>query len=229
MATWGPEVPGCGASTRSCGRRWSLGAAPPGTCASETTLNGRRCDLAPPSEEGRIDNGGDAGVREHGGTGVQPILFLDFEASSLSPDRSWPVEIGWSVLREGEIVTSAMLIRPRASWTEWSEASAAIHGIPRADLDAAPDADLVAAKTDGFRDYQVVSDNPAWEQLWLDRLREGRSKIFVGDLHLVAAERLSPRGLDWMYERLARRKPPHRAGPDSRRLADAFIYGARRG
>jgi DNA polymerase III subunit epsilon len=160
---------------------------------------------------------------------VKPILFLDFEASSLSPDRSRPVEIGWSVLREGEIVTTSTLIRPRTSWTDWSDVSAMIHGIRRDYLDAAPDADLVAAKTDAFRSYLVVSDSPEWEQLWLDRLREGRSRILVGDLHLVSAERLSPRGLDWMYERLERRKPPHRAGPDSRRLADAYLYGARRG
>jgi DNA polymerase III subunit epsilon len=160
---------------------------------------------------------------------VQPILFLDFEASSLSPDRSWPVEIGWSMLREGEIVTTSMLIRPRTPWTDWSDVSVMIHGIRREDLDAAPDADLVAARTDAFGSYLVVSDNPDWEQLWLDRLRETRPRIFVGDLLLVAAERLSPRGLDWMYERLERRKTPHRAGPDSRRLADAYLYGAGRG
>jgi DNA polymerase III subunit epsilon len=160
---------------------------------------------------------------------VKPILFRDFEASSLSHDQSWPVEIGWSALREGEIVTTSTLIRPRISWTDWSDLSATIHGIRREDLNAAPDADLVAAKTDAFRSYLVVSDNPDWEQFWLDRLRQGRPRILVDDLHLVAAERLSPRGLDWMYERLARRKPPHRAGPDSRRLADAYLYGARRG
>jgi DNA polymerase III subunit epsilon len=158
---------------------------------------------------------------------MTPILFLDFEASSLSA-ASWPIEIGWSIVREGGIVTTTSLIRPRPSWTDWSEASAAIHGIRREDLDAAPEADVVAARTDAFGGYSVVSDNPTWEQQWLDRLREGRPYVPVNDLHVVAAERLGPRALDWMYERLARRKPPHRAGPDSRRLAEAYLYGARR-
>jgi DNA polymerase III subunit epsilon len=159
---------------------------------------------------------------------MKPILFLDFEASSLSA-ASWPIEIGWSVLREDEIVTNSTLIRPRPSWTDWSEASAAIHGIRREDLDVAPEADVVAVRTDAFGSYSVVSDNSAWEQRWLDRLREGRPSIPVSDLHLVAADRLGPRAVDWMYERLERRRVPHRAGPDSRRLAEAYLYGARRG
>jgi DNA polymerase III subunit epsilon len=166
--------------------------------------------------------------QERRGTNMRPILFLDFEASSLSP-ASWPIEIGWSVLREGEIRTASSLIRPRASWTDWSEVSARIHGIRLEDLHAAPEADMVAARTDAFRSYQVVSDNAAWEQRWLDRLREGRPRILVEDLHDVAPARITPRGLDWMYERLERRRAPHRAGPDSRRLAEAYFYGARRG
>jgi DNA polymerase III subunit epsilon len=158
----------------------------------------------------------------------KPLLFLDFEASSLSR-ASWPLEIGCSAIMDGEIKTTAMLIRPRAWWTDWSEASAAIHGIRRADLDDGRDADHVAAWTDGFRHYLVVSDQPEWEQYWLDRLREERSPIPVTDLHQAAAQRLTRRGLDWMYERLERRRAPHRAGPDSRRLADAYLYGLRRG
>jgi DNA polymerase III subunit epsilon len=158
---------------------------------------------------------------------MKPILFLDFEASSLTAS-SWPIEIGWSIVREGGIVTTSSLIRPRPTWSDWCEASAAIHKIRREELDAAPEADVVAARTDFFRSYLVVSDNPAWEQRWLDRLREGRPHIPVEDLHVVAAERLGPPALDWMYERLERRRPPHRAGLDSRRLAEAYLYGARR-
>ena len=50
------------------------------------------------------------------------IVFLDFEASSLSDD-SYPIEVGW-VFEDGR--TEAHLIRPAPAWTDWDPAAEAI-------------------------------------------------------------------------------------------------------
>jgi len=65
------------------------------------------------------------------------LIFLDFEASSLTPD-SWPVEIGLSWLADdGAIESHARLIKPHPTWSMdgWSEDSAAVHAIPYAILE----------------------------------------------------------------------------------------------
>lgn len=58
-------------------------------------------------------------------------IFFDIEASSLGPD-SYPIEVGWvSVKPNDEIVSGAMLIKPAADWTDWSQEAEAVHGISR--------------------------------------------------------------------------------------------------
>jgi DNA polymerase III subunit epsilon len=161
--------------------------------------------------------------------GPAPLLFLDFEASSLDP-RSWPVEIGYAWIEGGRVQRRSRVIAPRASWPlhAWSETAAAVHGITLREARAGHDADAVAAETDRFAAFEVVSDNPRWDQVWLDRLRAGRGPaIAVGSLRRAMAERLDERGADAMAVALFRGASPHRAGADAARLAAAWLAGTR--
>lgn len=162
---------------------------------------------------------------------VNDLAFLDFEASSLADD-SWPVEIGLSwVTDDGEIETHSRLICPHPDWplSAWSEKSAAVHGIDRATLeddghDAAEVARWFMKLTAGRR---VASDAPEFDAPWLRRL------LTAGGFDPEAADRLHGchellepmlpmAAMDRYYERLARSRAPHRAGPDAQRLAKAF-------
>lgn len=159
------------------------------------------------------------------------IIFLDLEASSLDAD-SWPIEIGATWIDEtGELVTWSSLIRPHYAWpaTAWSHESEAVHGIARADLAHAPAAEDVALEAQfviGSR--LMISDAPEFDTRWLDRLFAAaglarETPVFDFD----AAEMRSFQGdaLDALYTSLTRRRAPHRAGPDSRRLARAWLRG----
>jgi DNA polymerase III subunit epsilon len=157
-------------------------------------------------------------------TSLRPLLFLDFEASALTPG-SWPVEIGYAWIEFGIVRSRASLIAPRPEWSmdDWSDGAACVHGITRADLAAAPSADAVAAVTDAFADFEVVSDNPSWDQRWLDRLRAGRGpRIEVTPLARVIGERLDDGTASALACALFRSEAPHRAGPDAERLAAAW-------
>jgi DNA polymerase III subunit epsilon len=157
-------------------------------------------------------------------TRLRPLLFLDFEASALTPG-SWPVEIGYAWIEFGRVRSRSSLIAPRPDWSadDWSESAARVHGITRAELAAAPSADAVAAATDAFADFEVVSDNPRWEQRWLDRLRAGRGpRIEVTPLARVIGERLDDGAASALACALFRSESPHRAGPDAERLATAW-------
>jgi len=158
--------------------------------------------------------------------GREPLLFLDLEASALAPE-SWPVELGIAWLAGQRIEARSTLIAPRRSWSmaEWCEGSARCHGIRPQNLADARPADLVAADTDGFAGYLVVSDNAAWDQLWLDRLRGERPRLLVHPLRPVAAERLLGSAADAFALALLRSRGLHRAGVDAARLARAWLAG----
>ncbi|MBP7003685.1 hypothetical protein [Amaricoccus sp.] len=160
-----------------------------------------------------------------------PLLFLDFEASSLSPE-SWPIEIGLAWVEAGEARMSATLIAPHPDWPldDWADYAAAVHGL---DLDAvragAPAGD-VAAATDALAGFELVSDNPRWDQRWLDRLRgPSRPRLTIGRLRDAARARLNPYAADELAWRLLREPAPHRAGPDALRLARAWAAAERIG
>ena len=163
------------------------------------------------------------------------LVFLDFEACSLS-DNGWPVEIGLSTIvpdPDGfRVETWSSLIRPDPDWDPdaWSDQSERIHGISRADLDEAPAALSVARDTQARLDGKIViCDAPAWDGFWLRTLisaanRPGSARLTI--THLKTAANLafdSDAALDALFERLGRTKAPHRAGPDSARLAGAWV------
>lgn len=169
---------------------------------------------------------------------TQPIrtVFLDFEASSLDPE-GWPIEIGLSWIDVDRVITESRLIRPQPDWprSAWSPMAEAVHGIPLDMLlaegqDAAQVARWYLRRTAGA---SVVSDAAKFERRWLRPLLASLKSgpIFdleaevsrVENMHAVIERMLDDAELDRFYERLERSKAPHRAGPDSARLARALL------
>lgn len=100
------------------------------------------------------------------------LVFIDFEASSLSPE-SWPIEVGIAWIEQQGVVVESKLIQPEPDWSldDWSEESAAVHNIPFADLKTAEPAEDVACwLKEILGDNILVSDAPEFDQRWLDRL-----------------------------------------------------------
>lgn len=158
----------------------------------------------------------------------RPLLFLDIEASSLAP-HSWPVEVGWAWIEGGLVESRSVVVAPRPSWCDsaWSEEAEAIHGLSRARLESGRAADAVAALTDAFADRHVVSDNPSWDQLWLDRLREGRARIAVHPVAALVRAGLDAAAANAFTLALLRSPAPHRAAGDAGRLARAWAAATR--
>lgn len=155
---------------------------------------------------------------------IERFATLDFEASSLS-DQSWPIEVGLSWLEMGEVRTWSSLIRRAVGWdhSDWSAQSAAVHGIALNDLQDAPSVFVVAAGLiTNLAGRVLVSDAPKFETRWLSRLFEtgGLGALpTVEDFHEVSSACFSGLALEMLHETLERRSAPHRAGPDSARLA----------
>lgn len=164
---------------------------------------------------------------------MRPV-FIDFEASGLGED-SWPVEIGVAWLAGNQIEMRSSLIRPRPEWpaSEWSPESAAIHGIPREALNSAPSADAVATEYAALLAGRLVlSDARLYDERWWRRLAvllDPVQDVVIRDFEVTAfaSFRRSPHALDVVLETYTRTHAPHRAGPDARRLAKAWLEGLR--
>lgn len=167
--------------------------------------------------------------------GFTGFVMMDFEASGLEP-QGWPIEVGLSWITDhGAAETWASLIRPHAGWSmdHWSEQSAEVHGVPLADLHQAPPAEDVAREAlQRCAGRVILSDAADFEQRWLDRLLEtiGRAGAITVRDYDAATFGLFEVGLrlERVCQHLARNPAPHRAGPDSRRLAAAWLAAARR-
>ena len=96
------------------------------------------------------------------------LVFLDFEASSLSDD-SYPIEVAW-VFENG--ASEAYLIRPAQQWNDWDSAAESIHGIPRAELLAKGHAHEVVAQrmVDVLAGHDLCASAPSWDGKWLSAL-----------------------------------------------------------
>lgn len=170
------------------------------------------------------------------GLGVGKIpepVFIDFEASSLSP-ASWPIEVGVAWLEGKRVIVESKLIRPRPEWPEddWNEVSEEVHGIPRADLDGADLAEDVAHwLLDVIAGRTLVSDAPEFDQRWLDRLL-GEPGPQIDDFDRVLWMAFSqedgtvaPGRLNKAYKNRLNRKVLHRAGEDAANLCYAWRAG----
>lgn len=96
------------------------------------------------------------------------LVFLDFEASSLSP-RSYPIEVGW-VFEDGR--SESHLIRPAPGWTDWDHAAEAVHHIPHATLlrDGRPHDWVAARMLDQLAGQDLRASAPSWDGKWLSVL-----------------------------------------------------------
>lgn len=165
-------------------------------------------------------------------TDIESYAALDFEASSLAQD-SWPIEVGFSWMENGDVRTWSSLIRPAPDWSlsAWSSRSAAVHSIPHDALHDAPTAQEVVGEV--FKvlgGKKLLSDAPEFERHWLSRLLQagGCDRVpTVADYHDVSFARFSGLALDMLYETLERHPAPHRAGPDSARLVRAWRVAMR--
>ena len=119
------------------------------------------------------------------------LLFLDFEASSLSQNSS-PIEIGCSRLINGPTVTPSSLIRPdpTSDLDDWNPAAQKVRGIALSDLEAAPPAiDVAWLFHPDLSSCMAFSDQPEFETHWLNRV------LAVADLAPVPVQHFS-QGLD---------------------------------
>ncbi|UWQ04932.1 hypothetical protein [Aliiroseovarius crassostreae] len=163
---------------------------------------------------------------------LQNLVFIDFEASSLSSD-SWPIEVGVAWLEGKKVISHSKMIRPRASWSleDWSDASAKVHGISQLELEMAEDAGSVAGwLVETVDDRVLVSDAPEFDQRWLNRLL-GEKGPLISDFDQLAWSAFSDNGLvnpgrfHRVYRALSQRSTAHRAGDDAAGLCYAWRAG----
>lgn len=107
---------------------------------------------------------------------ISQIAAIDFEASSLWMDFSFPVEFGGCDI---SMDPKSHLIRPTEYWaseewmsTAWDPASERIHGLSferlmDEGLDVRTSAECIL---EAYADKFLVSDNPAFDAIWLSRL-----------------------------------------------------------
>jgi len=92
------------------------------------------------------------------------IWTIDFEASSLNLNISYPVEVGYT---NGKIERE-FLIRPMSWWFDWNEESAAIHGIEQYELitkGTRPEEVCVQMNED-LKGKKVWCDGGMYDQHW---------------------------------------------------------------
>jgi DNA polymerase III epsilon subunit-like protein len=159
--------------------------------------------------------------------------FLDFEASSLST-RSYPVEVAW-VFEDGR--SEEHLITLAETWTDWDEASQAVHGITRDELATAgePVSAVAARMIEMLSGHEVFASAPSWDGKWLSvllrqadlprhalRLRDTDDAIRATATELLSAV-LTPAGLATEVDRILRDANAAKgAHPRHRALADAL-------
>jgi hypothetical protein len=159
-----------------------------------------------------------------------PFAVIDFEASSLSDERSYPIEVGFAVaLSEHEpIQVWSSLIRPAPEWITrgtWSARSAAVHGITLAGLaegatpiDVANTLNALAAKIPRW-----FCDGGDWDTHWLRRLFDAARTAPSFALKDVSALIDTAEQRASFIDALAGIHAPHRAGPDAERLCAAIL------
>ncbi|TDK31770.1 transcriptional regulator [Rhizobium deserti] len=96
------------------------------------------------------------------------IVFLDFEASSLSK-KSFPIEVAW-VFEDGRF--RSHLIKPAADWLDWSPEAEHVHGISRGMLDAegTPVEAVAAEMMKELAGHDLYASAPSWDGKWLSVL-----------------------------------------------------------
>ena len=146
------------------------------------------------------------------------IVFLDFEASSLS-DYSYPIEIGWAG-EDGS--TEQHLIRPAPGWTDWSATAESVHRIERDQLLAEGEPhDQVARRTlEALAPHEVFVTAPSWDGKWMSVLLRSAGL----PRHALRLKDADEAHLRTISQTLGSRLPPS----ETARLAPRLIAHARR-
>ncbi|NLS07761.1 transcriptional regulator [Rhizobium sp. P32RR-XVIII] len=157
------------------------------------------------------------------------IVFLDFEASSLSK-KSFPIEVAW-VFENGQ--SRSALIRPAPDWTDWSPEAEAIHGIPRRRLlDEGLSVGIIATEMiDALSGHKLYASAPCWDGKWLSALlraagyqrhalRLARSEeAFFDSARMAAGAKLTDAEISALVATILLKTEPvvlaHRALPDA--------------
>lgn len=171
-------------------------------------------------------------MRQHGMD--WPIAVLDYEASSLDPELSYPVEVGIALWRGpvAPVIVWGSRIGPSPDWVRngiWTQEAQDVHGIAPADLVDAPAPGEVLRRVNALLDGvpSVISDNPWWEEFWTHRIEAaaGACAAFVVD---ALRDRLSDAGArrrNAMADYLEAHPRPHRAKDDAARLVLGIAKG----
>lgn len=118
-------------------------------------------------------------------------VFMDFEASGLTPD-SYPIEIAW-VFEDGSGGESH-LIRPAPGWTAWTASGEETHGISRARLGAEgePAGEIARRAVEALSGHDLYASAPEWDGKWLGDLLEAggfaREALTLRDTEIAQAE-----------------------------------------
>ncbi len=136
-------------------------------------------------------------------------LFMDFEASGLSPE-SYPIQVAWSAA-DGS-VTECWFIEPAPAYgwaleEAWDASAERVHGIPFATLlEQGKPAALIAARMNEQLGGQIIYvDGGAFDQIWCGQLFAAADleQLFViGDYWDLILEILPPsqtRQSGWQY------------------------------
>lgn len=136
-------------------------------------------------------------------------LFMDFEASGLSP-KSYPIQVAWSAL-DGS-VTECWYIEPSPEYgwaleEGWDASAERVHGIPYATLrEQGKPAALVAARmNEQLQGQTVYVDGGAYDRVWCEQLFAAADldqQFVIGDYWELLLELLPPsqtRQSGWQY------------------------------
>ncbi len=151
-------------------------------------------------------------------TNLPPVL--DFEASSLDIDKSYPISLG--LVAGGH--SFEWLIKPKLDWTDWSAESESLHRISRARLleFGIPAVTVNAAiiRILGAQRY-AYTDAYEWDGLWARRLGLENIRILPAT-NLVAPDRCGQIGEQRAKARIRYSLRSHNAVDDALALAFAI-------
>ena len=157
------------------------------------------------------------------------MIILDFEASGLMKG-SYPIEIAW--IRDNKKSIST-LIKPSGNWllneSLWSERSQGVHGIARDTLvnEGLEIKSVIDLILNDIKEYETIySDNPFFEQQWLDRLFDEAGishNYIVRDFKVMLDNISDPYSMEDAFIQARKISPPtHRAQRDVEYLLTVY-------
>ena len=163
-----------------------------------------------------------------------PLVLLDFEASSLSPN-SYPIEVGLAIAHSFDKPLSvwSTLIQPERAWVrqgDWDPASAKVHGIAPGQLAGGCSARQAADDLN-----QIIGpighawcDGGHYDAMWMEKLYRAAGIAADFALRDMAGLFVLDRPLFRRFAAiLSENEAPHRAGPDAERICSALVKAMR--